>query len=261
MSRIAVISDIHANLVALHAVMRNIQRRRIDAIVCLGDIVGYGPEPAECIALVRSHCSLSIRGNHEDALLDPSTLSGFNGAARMAIAYQRRVLGPTDLSFLQSLPPSFTIERRVHAVHDSPVPSERAGGYLRSTGDAARAFRGLDEPVCLVGHTHVPRFFSTNIAADGGAVEPSQVSLFAPDTGRDGFGDAFELVEGDRCIVNPGSVGQPRDGDPRASFAVLDLGRGLVEYHRVAYDIDEAARRSHAAGLPVHLAERLAVGA
>jgi len=92
-------------------------------------------------------------------------------------------------------------------------------------------------------------------------VHDTQVSLFAPDIASNGFCDAFELVEGDRAIVNPGSVGQPRDGDARASYAVLDLARGLVEYHRVAYDIDEAARRTQAVGLPSHLAERLAVGA
>ncbi|MFZ9880535.1 MAG: metallophosphoesterase family protein [Phycisphaerales bacterium] len=261
MSRFAVVSDIHANRVAFEAVLRNIDRRRVDGVLCLGDIVGYGPEPSECIALVRRHCRVSVRGNHEDALLEPAALAGFNGVARTAIAYQRRVVSADDMTFLRALPASFTIERTLHAVHDSPVPSERTGGYLRSTADAAIAFRGVEEPICLVGHTHVPRFFLTSAGGSGEAVHDAQVSLFAPDIASDGFCDAFELVEGDRVIVNPGSVGQPRDGDARASYAVLDLARGLVEYHRVAYDIDEAARRTQAAGLPSHLAERLAVGA
>lgn len=278
MSRLAVVSDIHGNRVAFEQVLRALDRRAVDAVLCLGDIVGYGPEPSECVALVRRTCRLSIRGNHEDGLLSGSLDRSWNPIARAGLAYARRVMSPEDASFLRELPASFSIARVVHAVHDSPVPSDDGMDYLRDVEAASQAFRWVEEPVCLVGHTHVPACFTTDRKASDARIDPSEVMDLSPGRPRPARGtcdpeapigslgfevvpEIVELREGSRCIVNPGSVGQPRDRDPRASFAILDLARGCVEFHRVAYDVAEAMRRAARAGLPGILGERLAVGA
>jgi len=267
MARLAVISDIHGNRVALEEVLRDIDHQDVDAVLCLGDIVGYGPEPAECIDLVRRNCRLSIRGNHEDGVLDRGSAEGWNPIARTAIAYTRKVLADADLDFLSGLPASFSVSKLILAVHDTPVPNEHGMSYLRASRDAADAFFWIRESICLVGHTHVPACFRTNTGAsvrphvedvETAAVssEISQETLDAAEASR-----AVRLPREGRTILNPGSVGQPRDRDPRASYCVLDLSRSVVEFRRVAYDIEEAMRRTIAVGLPTVLGERLALGA
>ncbi len=261
MARLAVISDIHGNLVAFEEVLRDIDSARVDAVLCLGDTVGYGPESKECLALMRRACRLAIRGNHEDALIDDAQMPLWNSVARTGIAYARRTMTHDELEFVAELPGSFSIAHVAFAVHDSPVPSDAAHGYLRTAEDAAFAFRGVSEPICLVGHTHIPGCFSTISRTDCQVVAPEEVTLFTPQDPEVGGVMMYDLSRFGRTIMNPGSVGQPRDGDPRASYAIVDLEHSLVEFRRVAYDIELAARRFRAAGLPEATFERLALGA
>ena len=274
MPRLAIISDIHGNRVALEQVLRDCEVRNVDAIFCLGDIVGYGPEPAECLALVRSNCRLSIRGNHEDALLHPEVTKSWNPVARAGIAFARRTMSPDSLAFVGSLPSSFAISETVLGVHDSPVPTEDGMTYLRTKQDAAEAFGWFGERFCLVGHTHVPSCFTTGVksARDSiGVTDVAEHDLHVhghsvqghsiQGHSVQGHSIVIELPKAGRSIINPGSVGQPRDRDPRASYAVLDIGRNLLELQRVEYDVAEVLRRSLAVGLPPIVGERLAMGA
>ena len=259
MPRIAIISDVHGNRVALERVLRDCDTRSVDAIFCLGDIVGYGPEPAECLALVRSSCRLTIRGNHEDALLHPAVTKSWNPVARAGIAFARRTMTSDALAFVGSLPSSFAISETILGVHDSPVPTEDGMTYLRTRKDAAEAFGWFGERFCLVGHTHVPSCFTTRARSAREAVGVDDVEehdLHVQDRSL-----VVDLPKGCRTIINPGSVGQPRDRDPRASYVVLDLGRNLLELQRVEYDVAEVLRRSIAVGLPPIVGERLALGA
>ena len=274
MPRLAIISDIHGNRVALEQVLRDCEVRNVDAIFCLGDIVGYGPEPAECLALVRSNCRLSIRGNHEDALLHPEVTKSWNPVARAGIAFARRTMSPDSLAFVGSLPSSFAISETVLGVHDSPTPTEDGMTYLRTKQDAAEAFGWFGERFCLVGHTHVPSCFTTGVksARDSiGVTDVAEHDLHVhghsvqghsiQGHSIQGHSIVIELPKAGRSIINPGSVGQPRDRDPRASYAVLDIGRNLLELQRVEYDVAEVLRRSLAVGLPPIVGERLAMGA
>ncbi len=269
MARLAVISDIHGNRVALEEVLRDLDRRDVDAVICLGDIVGYGPESSECVRLVRGACRVAIRGNHEDGVLARDSGRGWNPVAQAGLAYARRTLSDTDKTFLAALPSSFSIRGSLLAVHDSPVPSEHGMNYLRNANDAADAFFWLRESICLVGHTHVAACFVTECAP---ATRPhvEDLQLIVPGASNEAVSqewsetclvESISLPRQGRAIVNPGSVGQPRDRDPRASYAILDLEKSVVDFHRVCYDIEEAARRTIEAGLPAVLGERLALGA
>lgn len=257
--RLAIISDIHGNRVALEQVLRDCEVRNVDAIFCLGDVVGYGPEPAECLSLVRANCKLCIRGNHEDALLHPETMKGWNAVARAGIAFARRTMSAEALAFVGGLPSSFAISETILGVHDSPVPSEDGMTYLRTKQDAAEAFGWFSERFCVIGHTHVPACFSTRVKTARDTIGLDDVDE-RPVHGKDAR-CVVELPRLGRCIINPGSVGQPRDRDPRACYAVIDLGRNSLEMHRVEYDVAEVLRRSLAVGLPGQVGERLAMGA
>lgn len=263
MPRLAIISDIHGNRVALEQVLRDCEVRNVDAIFCLGDIVGYGPEPSECLAIVRANCRLSIRGNHEDALLHPEVTKTWNPLARAGIAFARRTMSPDSLAFIGSLPSSFAISETLLGVHDSPIPSEDGMIYLRTKEDAAEAFGWFSERFCLVGHTHVPSCFTTTVKSartTTGADDIDELDVHVHEHGP-GQGMVIDLPKAGRAIINPGSVGQPRDRDPRASYAILDLARSQLEIQRVEYDVAEVLRRSLAVGLPPIVGERLAMGA
>ncbi len=259
MPRIAIISDIHGNRVALEQVLRDCEVRNVDAIFCLGDVVGYGPEPSECVSLVRANCKLCIRGNHEDALLHPETMKGWNVVAKAGIAFARRTMSADALAFIGSLPSSFAISETILGVHDSPVPSEDGMSYLRTKQDAAEAFGWFSERFCVIGHTHVPSCFVTRVKTARDTIGLDDVDE-RPLISNDGR-STVDLPRLGRVIINPGSVGQPRDRDPRASYAVIDLGRSVLELHRVEYDVAEVLRRSLAVGLPLQAGERLAMGA
>lgn len=259
MTRYAVISDIHGNLHALTAVLNQIATLNVERIICLGDVVGYGPRPAECLELVARHCHHVVRGNHEEALIDRRVAGTFNGAARRAIEWTATQLKPAHRSYVAQLPTMIEVgpESSVLVVHDCPVPGPT--DYIHDRAVAAMAFRGVDLPVCLVGHTHVPIVFETVDPDPSSALTGNNLILHR-------FGETLDVdLDGDgRAICNPGSVGQPRDGDARASFALLEFGPGgthRFSVQRVTYDVGAARRELEATGLPPVLSERLAIGA
>ena len=252
--RIGVISDIHGNRFALESVLRDLDDIGIDRLICLGDIVGYGPDPAACLDLVFERDPIVVVGNHEEALLDPIVATRFREAAREAIDWTRRRLRlerPDLVQRLAEQPGMEYIGAAVMCVHDSPIP----GGvrYLIDGSDAAHAFRGVDVPICLVGHTHLPVAFQL---VQGDEREPADVLVHRPPTAT-----TISIGASDRWIINPGAVGQPRDGDARASFMTMDLASGRASWHRVAYDVGAAQRRALSMGLPPRTAQRLALGA
>lgn len=254
MARYAIISDIHGNLHALERVLHEIESMGIRDIVCLGDIVGYGPNPRECLDLVLSMCRQTIRGNHDEAAVNPATAASFNGSAKTAILWTRSILLKRHIDMLRLLPHIAYIEEAALCVHDCPVPGPT--DYVHDPRMAAMAFRGFETQVCLLGHTHVPMAFEAASPHPEYPVAAADIGIFPL---RDGQGVRFAHRK--RYICNPGSVGQPRDADPRASFGVLDLRRGTFSVHRVAYDVNAAQFAASSAGLPTILAERLAVGA
>lgn len=254
MTRIAIISDIHGNLHALQAVLSRLTEFQLDQIICLGDIVGYGPFPERCLDLVVRHCAVTVQGNHDEATIDPFVADQFNGAAREAIYWTRNTLGPLHLNALNRLPKTALIGDHVMCVHNTPL--EGATDYVHDKQVAAIAFAGVDRNICLIGHTHVPMVFE---APSSDPAEP----LTAPDliAYLPGDGLPIEMVADRRYICNPGSVGQPRDCDPRSSFAILDLNDRTFTVHRQVYDVAAAQAAMQRAGLPNILAERLALGA
>jgi len=278
MARYAIISDIHGNLPALEAVLGRIAELDVDQIVCLGDVVGYGPDPCSCIDLVTACCSLVVRGNHEDAVLDPRQSASMNDVARAAIEWTRSVIGPAHRSAIRRMHAMAELGDRVLCVHDCPAPAPST--YVHDQVVAGHAFRGVDRQICLVGHTHVPLVFETPARRVGEIVHPRDVIGYIAASGI-----GLELHPGHRYLCNPGAVGQPRDADSRASFAVLEFdpaatdGRdgddhgarldGLAPVrpnatftvHRVEYDIVAAQAAAADAGLPTILGERLSLGA
>ena len=270
MARIAIISDIHGNLVALERVLADLRTRGIDRTVCLGDVVGYGPDPKACLDLTRSACEVIVAGNHERGVLQPDIADNWAALAKSGIEHARAELSSEDLEFLASLPATFTMGTQVFGVHDSPIPTEKSMHYLRNKLDAAHAFHWVEHSVALVGHTHVPACFVTAFQQDdvltARDVENMPIArrmLGPSQENRGAFvgSAAFELPRFGRAIVNPGSIGQPRDGDARASYAILDLEEFTIEFRRIAYDLDRARRRIEETVLPIAAAERLALGA
>ncbi len=247
--RYLVVSDIHANLQALLAVLAHAPP--VDEVWCLGDLVGYGPNPNECIECVRELPRLfCLAGNHDWAALGQLDVSTFNAEARLAISWTQSVLSAESREYLEGLP--VRAERDgLTLAHASP--REPIWEYLLDTTSACANFAYFSTPLCLVGHTHLPLAFEWDAARSRCEFPPE---LFEP-------GAAGEIAlpfEGRRLILNPGSVGQPRDGDPRAAFAVLDTERMTWEVRRVPYPVEIAQERMRAQGLPRRLVERLAHG-
>ena len=238
--RIAVLSDIHANIVALDAVLA--AAGEVDGIWQLGDVVGYGPEPDAVVARLREAGALGVRGNHDAAACGGSEIDWFNPDARRAMEWTRRAISPATLEWLSALPERATIQG-CDLVHGSP--REPLWEYITSVPVARANLAVLDSPIGLHGHTHIPVAF---VDDDG------RVDVVGP--GRE---SRLEL-RGRRALVNPGSVGQPRDGDPDAAFMILDPEAGTVSWHRVAYDVAGVQDAMRAAGLPASLSSRLSVG-
>ncbi len=253
MPRYAIISDIHGNLHALHAVLSRMADLDVQEVVCLGDIVGYGPAPSECLDLVVKYCSVIVRGNHDEAVVDMRCASEFNGAARQAIHWTHQVLGPMHHDALNRLKYVEVLEDTVTCIHDCPAPGP--SDYVHDSVMAALAFNGMETPICLLGHTHVPVVFEAPPRTNA-PVSPGKVIAHLPHDG-----EPIMLEREHRYICNPGSVGQPRDADPRASFAVLDTDAMTFTMHRESYDIAGAQAETQRVGLPNILAERLAIGA
>jgi predicted phosphodiesterase len=253
MTRFAIISDIHGNYAALESVLRRIDRLRVDEIICLGDVVGYGPRPDACLNTVMRRCAHVVQGNHDEAVLDPAIDRGFNENARAAIRWTRSTLGPLHLAAICNFPTALYLGRDTVCFHDTPNRDQT--NYLNGAGAAALAFTRLDRPICLVGHTHVPLVFECD-AGSGTTPDPETITCHRPSDGM-----PIPLRPDGRYICNPGSVGQPRDADPRASFAILDLDRRSFTVHREEYDIVATQLETQRVGLPLILARRLDVGA
>lgn len=242
--QVVVLSDIHANLEALDAVVADARRHGFDRVACLGDLVGYGASPIEVVDRVESLGALAvIRGNHDKvcAGLEPAT--NFNDAARAAAEWTYATLGPVYRERLAALPRGpVALTDEIEICHGTPFDEDF---YVFDEGDAARAIAATSRRVCFFGHTHVPAVYSTSS-------DPVRTS---PDAA-----DEFLLPLEGRVLINVGSVGQPRDGDPRAAYGIIDTERGAVALHRVPYDVEAAQQRIRAAGLPEWLAARLARG-
>jgi len=240
MTRVGVVSDIHGNLPALEAVIAALRKEKVDRIVSCGDLVGYGPWPREVISRVRELGVTGVQGNHDAAVCGVLPADHFTAAARRAIDWIRDLLGRDELEYLAGLPQTRTVEGMsvVHGSLRGPLWE-----YILDPWTAGESLRLLETQIGLFGHSHIQGGF-----ADGG-VEPID-----PRRGE------MDLLPGVRYLINPGSVGQPRDGDPRAAYAIVDLEKKNVIYRRVPYDISATQREIRRVGLPRDLADRLSLG-
>jgi diadenosine tetraphosphatase ApaH/serine/threonine PP2A family protein phosphatase len=236
-----IIGDIHSNLEAFEAVLEEIDKRKIDKITCLGDIVGYGANPNECIDKIRQLTDIVVIGNHDAGSIGQTDLNYFNWVAREACEWTGKVLTESNKVYLKSLD-FVKKEKGAILVHASPSKPE-AWRYVISVGMAMQEFSYFNESVCFVGHSHVPITF----------VKRGEKYDVIEDT-------HFKIGRDANHIINVGSVGQPRDHDPRASFGIYDSDEGQIEIIRLAYDIGTAQQKIRKAGLPEFLATRLALG-
>jgi predicted phosphodiesterase len=241
--KIAVVSDIHGNRHAFEAVLDAIEASDCEEMWCLGDLVGYGAEPDACVELARRHAAICLAGNHDLGVTGALPLEQFSRGAALAARWTQETIEPETMSFLRSLEP-VTLDEAVGLYHASP--RDPVWEYVLSPLQAELCLDVQQHRICLVGHSHVALSFSRmeGAAATG-------------ETRSDG--DLLDLGLGE-WLLNPGSVGQPRDGDPRAAWLELDTGTWSAMYRRVEYDIAGAAAAIRAARLPDSLAERLSFG-
>lgn len=236
----AILGDIHSNLEALEAVLEDAKHQGVTHYACVGDIVGYNANPTECLQRVRELGGVIVRGNHDHYCSHDDDLNGFHPLAADAVDWTRRQLSVEDRMFLRSLRlvaivESFTL---VHSTLDMP---ER-WGYVFDKFEADAHFHYQTTNVCFYGHTHVPLAFEKT------------------DQVRGGLYTRIQVARGKKYFINVGSVGQPRDGDPRAAYVTYDLVKGLIELRRVAYDVAKAQKKIIEAGLPSRVAARLSFG-
>ena len=240
--RTLVISDVHANLPALEAVLQD--AGNIDAVWCLGDLVGYGPFPNQCVERIRSLPNLvSLLGNHDAAALGQIDVEAFNLEARLSVTWMKSELTPDALEFLNSLPEKVVVGD-VTLAHGSP--RNPVWEYILDVRTAAVNFRYFETQLCFIGHTHLPTVYTL-------AEENDLAKVSMPGTNQ-----GLDLAE--RMILNPGSVGQPRDHDPRASYAIYFPEEHVWEYHRADYDVASVQQRILDLGLPPRHAIRLSEG-
>jgi predicted phosphodiesterase len=240
--RVLIISDIHANLAAFEAVLAD-AAGQWDIIWCLGDLIGYGPDPNECVALLRDHKHISLSGNHDWAVLGKLDIQNFNREAQIAIRWTRQAISSDTHDYLDALPP-LRVEPPFTLSHASP--RQPVWEYILDPYTAAINFEHFTTPYCLVGHTHVPVIFEET--------DPHQVTSHKPDY------DAAWPLKGQRLIINPGSVGQPRDSDPRAAYAFLDTETNIWQFKRVAYPVAVTQDKMRQYGIPSRLVKRLEYG-
>jgi diadenosine tetraphosphatase ApaH/serine/threonine PP2A family protein phosphatase len=240
--RIAVLSDIHSNLVALDAVLADVAGEAPDEVWCLGDVVGYGPEPNECCARVRARAHVVLCGNHDLAVTGGLPLAEFSGDAGAAARWTQGVLEQGHADWLASLKPTAT-QPDAELFHGSP--RDPVWDYVLSEQVAQLSLEQTSAPVVLVGHSHVALALVAAEAGVEGGLAPAGADV--------DLGDR-------RWLLNPGSVGQPRDGDPRAAWLLVDFRAGRAAFRRVEYDVEATQAGIRAAGLPEVLATRLARG-
>jgi diadenosine tetraphosphatase ApaH/serine/threonine PP2A family protein phosphatase len=242
--RLAILSDIHANLEALIEVEAALGRLGVDRVVCLGDVVGYGASPNPCCERVRSLASFTLLGNHDAAVSGRMDYTYYYDAARQALDWTARTLEPDHLVWLRSLPYTHRADD-VGFSHGSPImPGEYEYVFALEQARDLLPHRARLAPVTFIGHSHLCKVFALG---DRGEVEELA-------------GPRLELAPGRKYIASVGSVGQPRDYDPRACFVVYDTDARVAEYHRVAYDVDASARRIFEAGLAQNFGKRLFLG-
>ncbi len=241
--RYAIIADIHANLEAFSAVLADMERRGgVAEIWCLGDIVGYGPDPHQCLWLLRRHKHICVAGNHDWAAIGKIDISSFNPDAAAACQWTSQQLKSGDIKYLEKLP--LTIEKDDFLLaHGSP--RDPIWEYLTSTSIARENLTFFQSPYCLVGHSHKPVIFKD----EGGYCTSSRLS---PSVGI--------ALGSSRLIINPGGVGQPRDGNPEASYAIYDSESKIIRLHRIPYDIKTTQDKMIRHGLPIRLVARLHYG-
>lgn len=239
--KLAVISDVHANLEALEAVLADVDAQGVRGIACLGDFVGYGASPNECIDRLASRIEQAVVGNHDVAALGRIRLGDFNNDAATAARWTGQQLTAAHRAWLERLPYQASW-RGARLVHASPLAPEE-WHYVLSAVDAEEEMRAFDEALCFIGHSHFPGTFGD----DGHGAQYTR----APEV---------KVLEGHRYLVNVPSVGQPRDGDPRAGWQLWDQESCTLTQRRVAYDVESAMRRIREAGLPAFLADRLQWG-
>ena len=238
--RVAIIADIHSNLSAFEAVVADFGG--VDEVWCLGDVVGYGPDPNECIRLLRRFPQVCVAGNHDWAAVGKLSAEDFNPDARAAAAWTSTQLSAGSWQFLRTLPTRLDRERCT-LVHGSP--RDPIGEYVLLAWQAAGCLADIATRCCLVGHSHVPLLFEET---------SSGVQYVDPDY------TAPQYLDTSRWVINPGSVGQPRDGNPDASYVLLETGARRLEFRRVPYDVAATQARMKAAGLPPRLWQRLSYG-
>jgi predicted phosphodiesterase len=240
--RIAILSDVHGNLHAFQAVLDDIATQEVDAVWFLGDLVGYGAHPDECVALAIEKCDLCLAGNHDMGVAERIDISGFSPSAAAAARWTRANAGAETLQFLAGLEPMRSGEA-IGLYHGSP--RDPVWEYILSAAQAEECMEDMLERVSAIGHTHIALRFTLDNDELIGEQAPA--------------GTVHDLSTGS-WLVNPGSVGQPRDGDPRAAWMLIDTGPWTASWRRVEYPIEEAARAITDAGLPRNLADRLFIG-
>ena len=238
---IAVLSDVHGNLEALEAVLAEVDRLEVDLLYSLGDIVGYGPSPAACVEIIRRRAAVSLMGNHDAAVAGLTSLEDFNEFARSALDWSAARLDDGQIEYLGSLPYTHRAPDLL-LVHASPLEPRR-WHYIHGLADIDEQFAAFDERLCFVGHSHRPGIYAAG-----------------PDGSHARRGAFESLRPRVRYLVNAGSVGQPRDRDPRASYVLHDTASASVEVRRVAYPVERTQERMRAAGIPGFLIDRLGAG-
>ncbi|MCC7175553.1 MAG: metallophosphoesterase family protein [Bryobacterales bacterium] len=244
--RFLIISDLHANWEALQAVLEDAEGR-YDRILCAGDLVDYGADPNAVVDWARRTAPLLVRGNHDKVCAGLEDMEWFNPAARISAAWTLETLWPANLEYLRSLPKGPLPVHGFQILHGSPLDEDE---YLINVHDARQVLPFLHCSLSFFGHTHLQGGF---ISHDGG-FEPVPAVPASQDE------RVLEIPGGRQCLINPGSVGQPRDGDPRAAYVLYSEEERLLRYRRVPYDVAAAQRKIRAAGLPARLANRLAQG-
>ncbi|MFN8162857.1 MAG: metallophosphoesterase family protein [Solirubrobacterales bacterium] len=244
--RVAVFSDIHSNRPALEAVLEAVEETGVDHLWCLGDLVGYGADPDACTTIVRERCDACLVGNHDLAVLGDLDVSLFSETAAAAVEWTRENASAETISYLRGLEPSGSRDGfgLFHASPRDPIWE-----YVLSVEQAEAGLDAQEERIGLIGHSHISLFFTRPVAARPTYAHGAQA----------GDGAILDLDSGE-WLINPGSVGQPRDADPRAAWLELDTDEWTARFHRVRYDIAAAAEAIIAAGLPASLAERLDLG-
>ena len=240
MSRIAIFSDVHANLLALEKIVEDATAQGVNSFACLGDIVGYGPNPGDCITFIQELKCVCVKGNHDEYVVDGFDLSDFNPQAKASLEWTRNNLSDNQKQWLSELPYSRRLGRNtlVHSSLDEPETWD----YVRNENDARRVMRLQNTPLCFYGHTHVPVIYKS----ERGMTIKQEVGNFTQEGGC-------------KYLINTGSVGQPRDGDPRSSYVIFDRIERTVEFRRVEYDLQTVANEILGHGLPDWLADRLII--